>query len=100
MNLIENTIHHLSPSQLRALNMLAKSKRGILSSSSSSKQIGKKGKALGGVFSAMARREFNGEKLIIAWGKSEDGRGLNWRLNEKIIKKSVLAKITDEILSV
>ena len=100
MDSIENIIYRLSPSQLRALNLLAKSKKGIVSSSSSSKDIGKQGKALGGVFSAISRRNFGSEKLILPWGKSFDGRGLNWRLNEKVITKEKLAKITTEILSI
>lgn len=99
MDFIEKVIHHLSPSQLRALFLLSKSPKGLISSSDSSKTIGKKGKALGGVFSSLVRHKINGETIVIPWGKSENGRGLNWRLNEKIINKEKLNKIVSEMIN-
>jgi len=98
MDFIEDVIHHLSPSQLRALYLLSKAKNGIISSSVSSEKIGKLGKALGGVFSSLVRHKINGEHLIIPWGKSETGRGLRWKLNEKIVTKDKLLKVTKELL--
>jgi len=99
MNEIENRLHRLSPSQLRALLLLAKSEKGVISSSSSSKAVGKEGKALGGVFSSLARQIINNEHLVIPWGKAEDGRGLRWKLNEKVISQAKLLTITKTLLT-
>lgn len=98
MSFIADTIHRMSPSQLRALILLAKSKNCIISSTASEKQIGKHGKALGGVFSSLVRHNFNGQKIVIPWGKSEDGRGLRWKLNEALITKEELIKEITELL--
>jgi len=98
MDSIEGRLHHLSPSQLKALNLLAKSKGAIISSVGSKKQIGKEGKALGGVFSSLSRQIVGSEHLVIPWGKSDDGRGLKWKLNIKLISQTRLLKITSELL--
>jgi hypothetical protein len=60
--------------------------------------MGIKGKALGGLFSSLSRQKIAGERLVMPWGKSEDGRGLRWKLNEKIISQPELLKIVDKIL--
>jgi len=99
MDYIENAIHHLSPSQLRALYLLSKSPKGLISSNATSKEVGKLGKALGGLFSSLSRHKFMGQKLIIPWGKSEDGRGLRWKLNEELITKDRLNNIVSEMLN-
>ncbi|MFA6016873.1 MAG: hypothetical protein WC744_02195 [Patescibacteria group bacterium] len=99
MDFIEKVIHHLSPSQLRALFLLSKSPKGLISSSNSSKSIGKEGKALGGVFSSLVRHKINGETIVIPWGKSENGRGLNWRLNTKLISQERLKKVVSEMIN-
>lgn len=98
MNQIESRLHRLSPSQLRALLLLAKSKKGIISSTASSKNIGKEGKALGGVFSSLSRQKINGERLVIPWGKAESGRGLRWKLNTKLITQKRLLEVAKELL--
>ncbi len=100
MNPAEAKIFRLSSNQLRALNLLAKSKSSIISSSVSANQIGKKGKALGGVFSSLARQRIQGQRIVVPWGKSEYGRGLRWKLNEKLIKKDRLLQVTKELLTV
>lgn len=92
-------IHRLSPNQLRALRLLAKSPKGIIFSSDSGAQIGLKGKPLGGLFSSLARQSINGAKLILAWGRPQAGKGLNWKLNQDLISKEKLLKITNELLS-
>jgi hypothetical protein len=98
MNFIEGKLYRLSQSQLRALFLLAKSSSGIISSTASSKQIGKKGKALGGVFSSLSRQVWHGQTIVIPWGRSADGRGLRWKLNEKMISKNDLLTITKQLL--
>ncbi len=98
MSSAESRLYRLSPNQLRALYLLAKSKNGIVSSTASSGEIGKSGKALGGVFSSLSRQVINGEHLVLPWGKSEDGHGLRWKLNDKLIPKERLFKITVELL--
>jgi len=95
---IEDILHRMSPFQLRALFALSKAKNGLISSVGLDDQLGKKGKALGGVFSSLIRRKINGESLVLPWGKSEDGRGLRWKLNEKLITRDKLLKITKELL--
>jgi len=77
---------------------LAKSKKGIISSVSSAKQIGKEGKGLGAVFSSLIRHHFGGESLIIPWGKDEKGRGLRFKLNTKLISKEKLLEVVRELL--
>ncbi|OGK21473.1 hypothetical protein A3C23_05060 [Candidatus Roizmanbacteria bacterium RIFCSPHIGHO2_02_FULL_37_13b] len=99
MSTIEYKLHRMSPNQLKALFLLAKSEQGIISSSNSAPQIGKKGKALGGVFSSLARQNINGEPLVLPWGRPENNRGLKWKLNEKIITKSRLLEVVKELLS-
>jgi len=98
MDTIENKLHRMSPSQLRALFQLAKSKAGIISSTTSSKEVGKKGKALGGVFSSLSRQIINEQHLVIPWGKAENGRGLRWKLNEKLISQNRLLEVTRSLL--
>lgn len=98
MDFIEDVIHHLSPSQLRALYLLSKSPKGLISSSDSSKSIGKEGKALGGVFSSLVRHKIKGETIVMAWGKSKSGRGLRWRLNEKLVSQKKLKLIVSEMI--
>lgn len=95
---IYQEIRYLSPSQLRALFLLAKSDRGVISSVKVSKEIGKEGKSLGAVFSSLVRHKFSGESLVIPWGKDESGRGLRFRLNEKLISKDQLLTIVKEML--
>jgi len=99
MNPIEIRLHHLSPSQLRALLLLAKSKDAVISSISTSEKVGKKGKALGGVFSSLSRQVVNHNHLVIPWGKADNGRGLKWKLNTKLISQTKLLEITQELLA-
>jgi len=98
MSLIIDKIYRLSPAQLRALYLLAQSKNGVISSVESSEKINKKGKALGGVFSSLSRQKIGGERLVFPWGKPESGRGLRWKLNEKLIRSEELLKITSQLL--
>jgi len=98
MDFIEDVIHHMSPSQLRALYSLSKAENGMISSAITSKKIGKLGKALGGVFSSLVRHKINGERFIIPWGRSETGRGLKWKLNTKLISQERLKKIVSEMI--
>lgn len=60
------------------------------------KSVGLKGKALGGVFSSLSRQKINEEKLVEPRGRV--GRGLRWKLNEKIVNKKELLKVLKEIL--
>lgn len=77
--------------------MLAESKNGMVESEKTEKEMGLKGKAVGGVFSSLARQQIEGEYLIEAWGRSLVSRGLRWKLNEKIDKKR-LREIIEEVL--
>lgn len=99
MNTIECKLHRMSPDQLKALFLLAKSTQGIISSTDSAPQIGKKGKSLGGLFSSLARQQINGEPLVLPWGRPVNGHGLRWKLNEKLISQSRLLEITKKLLA-
>lgn len=99
MDPITNLIHHLSPLQLKALYLLSKSPKGIEASTNISKGVGRSGKALGGVFSSLYRRKLNGESLVVPWGRSETGKGLRWKLNEKIFTKEKLRSIISELIN-
>ncbi|MFA6005820.1 MAG: hypothetical protein WC775_05040 [Patescibacteria group bacterium] len=98
MNLIEQKLYRLSPNQLKALKTLASSEEGIVASITSGKTIKVEGKALGGVFSSLSRQIINGEHLVLPWGKAEGGRGLRWRLNEKLISRQDLLQIVVELV--
>jgi len=95
---VENKLYRLSPAQLKALNLLSKSTKAVISSTASSLKIGKKGKALGGIFSSLSRQVISGEHLVIPWGKAENGRGLRWKLNIKLISQEKLLEITNQLL--
>lgn len=73
------------------------SKNGMVESEKTEKEMGLKGKAVGGVFSSLSRQQIDGEYLIEAWGRSMVNRGLRWKLNEKIDKKK-LKKVIEEVL--
>ena len=88
----------MSLNQLLALAVLARSKNGIVEAVESSDKLKLKGKALGGVFSSLARQEIDGEYLIEAWGRSQKGRGLRWKLNEKAISQKKLREAVEEVL--
>jgi len=62
-------------------------------------RLGLKGKSLGGVFSAISRQKINGLSLIVAWGRGRDGRGLRWKLNEKLIDQKSLLAVVKELLA-
>ncbi len=94
----ESRLYRLSQNQLRALLLLAKSKDGIISSSSSGEKIGKEGKALGGIFSSLSRQVIGSEHLVMPWGKSANGKGLRWKLNTKLITQERLLQITSQLL--
>lgn len=98
MSTVLDRLHRLSFSQLKALNLLSQSPNSIISSTASTDKIGKEGKALGGVFSSLARQKIEGKHLIIPWGRSENGKGLRWKLNEEVISKTELLHITKELL--
>lgn len=92
-----NKIRRLSWNQLRALRVLAKNSRGIIEAEEAEKEVGLKGKALGGVFSSLARQQLNGEHLIEAWGRAAESRSLRWKLNEKTISQDKLREIIEEV---
>ena len=91
-------IHRLSVNQLKALEVLAVSKNGIVEAMDSSDGLGLKGKALGGVFSSLSRQVISGQHLIEAWGRGLEGRGLRWKLNTEAITQSELKKTVEEVL--
>jgi len=99
MSLVLDKLYRLSQAQLRALYLLAQSKNGIISSVDSSEEINKKGKALGGVFSSLSRQKIGDDHLVLPWGRPESGRGLRWKLNEKLINRQKLLEIVKKLLA-
>jgi hypothetical protein len=91
-------IYRLSLSQLKALEVLAASKNGIIEAEAAIKVVGLKGKNLGGVFSALSRQKIGKESLILTWGRAEAGRGLRWKLNTKVVDVKELKSMIKEIL--
>lgn len=91
-------IHRLSINQLKALEVLAVSKNGIIEAADSSGDLDLKGKSLGGVFSSLSRQTISGQYLIEAWGRGSGGRGLRWKLNTKAISQLELKKAVEEVL--
>jgi hypothetical protein len=77
----------MSLSQLKALEVLVLDKDGIIEAGDTSKKVGLKGKSLGGVFSSLSRQKIKGESLVVPRGRAKEGRGLRWKLNEKVINK-------------
>jgi hypothetical protein len=88
----------MSLNQLKALEVLADSHDGIIEANESVKEVGLKGKNLGGIFSSLSRQKIGNEGLILAWGRAENGRGLRWRLNTKLVNQKELKKAIKEIL--
>ena len=95
---ITEKLHRLSLGQLKALRLVAQSKGGVVSSAAVGKKIGIRGKALGGLFSSLARQKIDKKPLILAWGRAPDGPGLRWRLNRELISRQELLKIINPIL--
>jgi len=91
-------LHRMSLNQLKALEVLASSRDGIIEANESVKEVGLEGKHLGGVFSSLSRQKIGNEGLILAWGRAESGRGLRWKLNTKLVNQKELKKAIKEIL--
>ena len=91
-------IRRMSLSQLRALKVLVESKNGIIEAYDAEREIGLKGKALGGVFSSLSRQKINNQSLVLVWGRSEAGRGLRWKLNTELINVLELNRVIREII--
>lgn len=60
--------------------------------------MGVTGKSLGGVFSSLARQRIDGQFLVLPYGQGE-GRGLRWKLNERVVTRKNLKSIVEEILA-
>ncbi len=89
----------MSLNQLRALEVLVESKKGMIEANDSIKVVGLKGKNLGGIFSSLSRQKIGKESLILPWGRAEAGRGLRWKLNTKVVQVKELRSIIKEVLS-
>lgn len=99
MDPVVRKLHRLTPNQLRALQLLAKSDNAIISSTKSGDELGLKGKALGGVYSSLSRQKIHGNHLVIPWGRTPDSQGLRWKLNEDLISRSDLLNVTNQLLA-
>ncbi len=98
LKLVDKWVHkirRMSLNQLEALKVLLENE--IIEADEV--KIGLAGKALGGVFSSLSRQKIGDEYLLMPWGRSE-GRGLRWKLNEKVVDKNRLKEVINEILNV
>jgi hypothetical protein len=93
-------IRRLSLSQLKALWVLTTNKNGIVVAEDAAVTLGLRGKQLGGVFSSLSRQKIGEESLIEPWGRSEGGRGLRWKLNNKVIDREKLRAVLKEVLEI
>lgn len=98
MDRVEHKIRSLSHNQLKALSLLGQAEGGLASSSSTGIQIGITGKSLGGVFSSLCRQIVFDQALIIPFGRGEVGRGLRWKVNERLISVRELNRLVKEVL--
>lgn len=78
---------------------MALSNSGVISSTKSAESIGIHGKALGGVYSSLSRQRIAGQRLVFPWGKSADGRGLRWKLNDNLIDQKRLAVLIKPLIA-
>jgi len=88
----------MSLNQLRVLRALMMSKSGVVEAGDVSKKLGLEGKAMGGVFSSLSRQKIGGQSLVMPYGRSTDGRGLRWRLNENLAGADKLKSLLGELL--
>jgi hypothetical protein len=93
-----NKLRRMSVVQLRALEMLSRDSHGLAHSSGVGIKMGVVGKSLGGVFSSLSRQRIGDEPLVLPWGKGGEGRGLRWKLNDKIIDQKQLRSELKELL--
>jgi len=91
-------IRRMSINQLRVLMELVQCKSGVVEVGDVSKKLGLEGKAMGGVFSSLSRQKIRDKSLVMPYGRSEDGRGLRWRLNESLIGVDQLKSLLGELL--
>lgn len=99
MDTVLSKIRRMSVNQLRALQVLAKSKNGIVESADTYEYVHLKGKNLGGVFSSLSRQKIGTFSLVEPVGRGMKGLGLRWKLNQKLISLSELKKAVGEVLA-
>lgn len=91
-------IRRMSINQLRVLMELVRSKNGVVEAGDVSKKLGLEGKAMGGVFSSLSRQRIGDKSLVMPYGRSEDGRGLRWKLNEDLVDRDKLKSLLGDLL--
>lgn len=89
---VVNKLRRMTVVQLKALEFLTRDDHGMGHSSKVGKKMGVVGKSLGGIFSSLSRQRIDSQPLVLPWGKDGDGRGLRWKLNEKIIDQKQLRR--------
>lgn len=97
---MQGRLRRLSYNQLLILGVFLRSvkQNKIFNVKYLEKESGLKGKSLGGVLSALSRTRFRGIPIIEPLGRSRDGVGLRWQLQEKILDVTQAQKQVNQLL--
>lgn len=97
---MQGRLRRLSYNQLLILGVFLRSAKQnkIFNVKYLEKESGLKGKSLGGVLSALSRTRFRGIPIIEPLGRSRDGVGLRWQLQEKILDVTQAQKQVNQLL--
>ena len=76
-------LRRLSYNQLDVMLVFLVAKDKVVTVKKLEKETKLKGKSLGGVLSALSRTKFRNISLIEPVGRSRDGQGLRWQLNQR-----------------
>jgi len=91
-------IRRLSYNQLKVLRVFLEAGGKIVTVRQLEKKVKLKGKSLGGVISSLSRTRFRDISLIEPMGRAENGLGLRWMLNERVINVSQAKKEVGRML--
>lgn len=96
---MNNKLARFSFNQLVLLQYMLTHASGVLTVRQIAHDTPLHSKILGGVLSSLSRTKFRGISLIEPLGKAQDGGGLRWRLNSKIIDMAEARKEVRRLLA-
>lgn len=95
---VEEIVRGLSYNQLMVLRMMLAKPSEVMTSTILAKKLPVMGKSLGAVLSAMARKDYNGEKLLLPMGMAIDGVGRRWKMNIKLLPPLLSEKLVRALI--
>ena len=98
MTNLDAVFRKLPLDKLEAIQTIAEQNSSVLTTTTISGLIQKKGRKLGGTLSSLYRTKIDDEPLILPVGKTEK-EGVLWRLNDKIASKDEVKAIVDQIFT-